>query len=162
MVKKKIIGLIFVLIFTLTINLAIGINSRILYNNITVPPNSIFIPKGIANKYNDYLLFGFDDYRIWEYKLDDKKIIEISGNLNNGIWKRLENQNIDIIEFFFKNGTDNHIPEELTENVYFCIYDYKNSVFSDLKSDMNIPGGHVILFAYDYYNNFYWCVSKSI
>lgn len=157
--KKKIFILIIFVLATIII-LTIFINNRNLRKSIDTTFINTYIPDGIANSYSDIMFFGFDDYRIWSYNLNQSEVDIISGELDNEIWKLASEEDYyEIISVFFKSGNENYLKSELTKNIYYCIFDQKNNHYVNLHSD---KFGHWIIFIYDETLKTFWCVSKSI
>ena len=157
--KKRFFILTIFSLLTITI-LIIYTNNRNLCKSIDTTFLNTYIPDGIANSYSDIMFFGFDDYRIWSYNLNQSEIDIISEELDNKIWKLAsEDDYYEIISVFFKSGNENYLKSELTKDIYYCIFDPKNNHYVDLHSD---KFGHWIIFIYDETLKTFWCVSKSI
>ena len=138
------------------------IQPRILSTNTKVNSDSIYIPKGIANKYNDYLMLSFDDYRIWEYSLNTRETLAVEENINNGIWQKpTKKQYEDIVGVFFEHSLNHNKPDNLSENhenVFYCLYD--NALNKFIKIDEGaLLGWHRELFLYDKINKTYIIVT---
>ncbi len=155
--KKKII-ILTIFILPIVMIFAIYINNRNLRKSIDTTFINTYIPDGIANSYSDIMFFGFDDYRIWSYDLNQSEVDIISRELDNEIWKpAAEEDYYEIISTFFESGNENYLKGDLTKNIYYCIFDRKNNRYVDLHS----PFGHWIIFIYDETLKTFWCVSIS-
>lgn len=161
MKKKRLIALcIIILIVAGIFNLFI-IQPRILSKNFKEINSLIFIPQGIADQYKDYMMFSFDDYRIWEYNLTEKETALLQAELDNGIWQTPTQEEFqEITGQYFNFIYDGNTSEGLSENCedfYYCLYNSVSDQF--IKPD---EGWAQMLFLYDTVNNKYVCVFFSI
>ena len=127
----------------------VSVRARSLDKNIDTDNIGIFVPKGLANRYVDPMALSFDDFRIWEYRLNDREIAEIETELQNGAWQKpTKEDSEEVLSEFFLSG----LPEKpaLSDEVYICLPD-------DLSG-----GGIRLLFVYDACEHMYLCVSMSI
>ncbi len=155
------------LIVFIILGIATGfvVKTKILIMNTEVSNDSIFIPKGIADNYKDYLMFSFDDYRIWEYELNAGETAAVEKDINNGIWQKpTKNQCEEIIGVFFMHGLYRNNPDEFTENfgnIFYCIYDNTLDRFIKIDEGASL-GWHRELFIYDKADKTYISVSMGI
>lgn len=161
--KRKFLKIACIFLIAIAVLNFIAIRPRVLNNNINIEKDLIFIPSGVANKYHDNMIFSFDDYRIWEYRLNNKEVTAIQGELNGDIWKRPSAQEYaDIIAVFFEFGSEQNTPVNLTDDVYYCLFDDGADTFIDINSDNTLLGWHRELFLYDVSQKTYWCVARGI
>ncbi len=135
---------------------------RTIHSVIKENCEEIFIPNGIADAYNNLLTFSIDEHIIWEYKLNlrEKKLMD--EDLCNGIWDIISNKNHEEIKYFFTDNSDSYFPKDISNDSYYCIYDFSLKRFIGANEDVAILGWHRALFVYDKANACYYCVSKSI
>ena len=128
---------------------AVSVRARTLSKNIDKADVGIFVPQGMANRYADPMKFSFDDFRMWEYRLNDREVEQIEADLQNGVWQKPTKEELDdVLSEFFLGG----LPEKpaLSDEVYICLPD-------DLSGE-----GIRLLFVYDACEHMYLCVSMSI
>ena len=125
-------------------------------------PSLIYVPHGIANTYTDLLGPSIDEHKIWNYKLNSFEKKELEKELDNGIWNKTNTEAISEIDYFFKVNLVSYLPENISENSYYCIYDFSLKRFIDINENVSMLGWHRVLFVYDKGNAEYYCVSKSI
>lgn len=160
---KKIAFLVLIPLLCIAVIIVINIISAgILSENVDIPANTVYIPKGIADNYKDYAFGTFDTLEKWEYNLTDKEKAEIQNDLDNGVWKKADHISENLIEDFFAFGPDDYRPEKLSDNLYYCIYGYDDKAFVDYHTSMKEMGVSHALFLYDYSENKYYCVNKLI
>lgn len=127
----------------------VSVRIRSLDKNIDTDNIGIFVPKGLANRYADPMALSFDDFRMWEYRLNDREVRRIEADLQNGVWQKPAKEDLDdVLSEFFLGG----LPEKpvLSDEVYTCLPD-------------DLPGkGIRLLFVYDACEHTYLCVSMSI
>lgn len=128
---------------------AVSVRARTLGKNIDTENIGVFVPQGMANRFADPMAFSFDDFRIWEYRLNDREIGKIEADLQNGAWQKPTKEELDdvLTEFFL--GDDPEKPE-FSDEVYCCLPDNPQSK------------GTRLLFVYDACQRTYLCVSMSI
>ena len=128
---------------------AVSVSARTLSQNIDTENIGVFVPQGMANRYADPMKFSFDDFRMWEYRLNDREVEQIEADLQNGVWQKPTKEELDdVLSEFFLGG----LPEkpEFSDEVYCCLPDNPESQSSRL------------LFVYDACQHTYLCVSMSI
>lgn len=128
---------------------AVSVSARTLSQNIDTENIGVFVPQGMANRYADPMKFSFDDFRMWEYRLNDREVEQIEADLQNGVWQKPTKEELDdVLSEFFLGG----LPEkpEFSDEVYCCLPDNPQSKSSRL------------LFVYDACQHTYLCVSMSI
>lgn len=159
---KVLLSVCAVLILTAGIFIsAVEINARILAKNINTV--NVCVPKGLADKYWDYMFYSFDDHRIWEYSLNAEEAAAVEAELNNGKWKKPTKEEYDtIISVFFTIYPDSIKPEKMTDNVFYCLYNDLSGEFVEIKSEIPLRGAKSPLFVYDVTQKTYWCVAKEI
>lgn len=165
MKSKKFLLLCIIVFIILGLSFGLAVKPKILIMNTEVSSDSIYIPKGIADKYKDYLVFSFDDYRIWEYELNVGEIAAVENGINNGIWQKAsEKQYGDIISVFFEHGLYRNKPDKLSENyedIFYCLYDNTLNEFIKIDEGASL-GWHRELFIYDKMDKIYVAVSMGI
>ncbi|MGN1194632.1 MAG: hypothetical protein ACI4SB_04045 [Acutalibacteraceae bacterium] len=147
----KIVSVVFLSLILLVgvFAVTVTLSARTLEKNIDTDSIDIFVPKGLANRYTDPMSFSFDDFRIWEYRLNDKEVRQIEADLENGIWQKPTQEEFEDVlsEFFLYGGPE---KPEFSNEVYYCPVD-------------SFPGkGHRTLFVYDAFNRIYRCVTMCI
>ncbi|MGN1442340.1 MAG: hypothetical protein ACI4XE_00720 [Acutalibacteraceae bacterium] len=127
----------------------VSVRARTLGKNIDTENIGVFVPEGMANRFADPMAFSFDDFRMWEYRLNDREVERIEDDLQNGVWQKPTKEELDdVLSEFFLGG----LPEkpEFSDEVYFCLPDNPQSK------------GTRLLFIYDASERTYLCVSMSI
>lgn len=128
---------------------AVSVRARTLSKNIDKADVGIFVPQGMANRYAAPMKFSFDDFRMWEYRLNDREVEEIEADLKKGTWQKPTKEELDdVLSEFFLGG----LPEkpEFSDEVYCCLPDNPQSK------------GTRLLCVYDALKRTYLCVSMSI
>lgn len=128
---------------------AVSIRARTLDKNIDTDNIGIFVPQGMANRYADPMKYSFDDFRIWEYRLNEREIKQIEADLPNGAWQKPTKEELDDVLSEFFLGDDPEKPE-FSDEVYCCLPDNPESKSTRL------------LLVYDACQRTYFCVSMSI
>ncbi len=159
--KKRYLFLVPVII-VISVILFIQIQNRTVSRNILNVPDMIYVPDGTADNYID-LYSGFTDgHIIWEYKLNFAEQKEIEEDLNNGIWNKNTNKSMSEIVYYFTFNSELYLPEDVSDELYFCIYDFGLKRFIGIDEDVSILGWNRALFVYDKANSQYYCVNMSI
>ena len=162
---NKIIVVFIIILILIAGSVSFVIKPRIVSVNTEVINNSIYIPKGIADKYKDYLKFSFDDDRIWEYELNSEELDMVEADIDNGIWLNpTKRQFDDIIDVFLEHSSYIKKSDDSSENyngIFYCIYDNTANSFIQ-NDDGSILGWHRELFIYDKNNKIYTVVFKGI
>lgn len=135
-----------------------SLRARILTCNIDSENISIFIPRGIANKYDDPLFFSLnDECRIWKYCLNDEEIPQMDEDLKNGIWNQKNKEELkEHIDFVFQ-GSSIEPPDAGSDGIYRCVYNDAENKFTD-----EIHNSHSILLIYDSDKHEYWGIISDI
>lgn len=129
----------------------------------TVDNAPVYMPKFVANNYTDYLGISIDEYKIWEYKLNDKEVKILNNEISNGYWTKATREEYEEIkETFFRYNSDNVVPEAMTENIYYCLYKPSTNEVLKILEDSVLLGWHRYFFIYDFETEMYWCVSMSV
>ena len=149
-------------VFVVFIVLFFQIQNRIVSKNILNVSEMIYVPEGIADNYID-LYSGFTDgHIIWEYKLNFAEQKEIEEDLNNGIWNENTNASMSEIVYYFTFNSESYLPDGISDELYFCIYDFGLKRFIGIDEDVSILGWNRALMVYDKANSQYYCVNMSI
>lgn len=157
--KKRIIASM-ILILIAAGTLGVFLSDRNLSRSIDTTHIKTYIPGGFANSYRDVMFFGFDDYRIWSYDLNQSEEEAILAETKNKIWKSASKKDYEeIINLFFEPGDENYPDRKPSKNIYYCIFDRKRNRYVDLYSE---EFGYWVIFVYDEAQKTFWCVSKSI
>lgn len=135
---------------------------RTLSINIGEISECVYVPSGIADDYKNLLTFGIDEHTIWTYELNETETDLMEQNLNNGIWLEMTNEDIDENMYFFADLLVSYWPENMSDNLYYCLYDFSLKKFVSSSDVVAMLGWHRLLFIYDMENRVYYCVSKSI
>ncbi len=162
MKRKRVIIIIIALLIGAALLDVFVISPRTVRKNVDTENITVFIPKGMANHFHDYMYDSFDDQRVWKYKLSKREAAAIKNELNNGIWKEVDAEAVDEITGVFFDLVGVNKPDNLTQNVYYCIFDDALDNFIDINGDNAILGWHRDLFLYDSLNDLYWCVAMGI
>ena len=150
----------FVLI--ISVILFVFIQNRTLSKNIPDITDMIYVPNGIADKYN-VLYSGFTDgHVIWEYELNSIEEEEIQRDLNNGIWNKITDEAMSEIIYYFTFNSESYLPDNISDKLCFCIYDFGLKKFISIDEDVPILGWHRAIFVFDKDNSQYYCADISI
>lgn len=159
---KKIFMLLIPIFLFFSIALIIQLQCRTIHSGIREACNEICIPKGIADSYTDLLTFSIDEHKIWEYRLNSAEKMKIEQDLGNGVWDKITGESLEEIKYFFTDNSDSYFPKDISDDSYYCIYDFSLKRFIGANEDAAILGWHRALFVCDKANACYYCVSKSI
>lgn len=125
------------------------------------PP--VYTPKGIATNYTNYMPISIDEYKIWEYRLNNKEVKIINNEINNGCWTKATREEYEEIkERFFRYNLDVVVPEAMTENIYYCLCRPSTNEVLKILEDNVLLGWHRYLFVYDFETEMYWCVAQKV
>lgn len=159
--KKRYLFIIPV-ILVVSLILFIQVQNRTVSENILDVPDMIYVPVGIADNYFD-LYSGFTDgHVIWEYKLRSSEKGKIEEDLNNGIWNKSTDEAMSEIAYYFTLDSESYLPDDFSDELYFCIYDFGLKRFIGVDDNVSLLGWDRALFVYDRENSRYYCVSKSL
>lgn len=163
--KKLLWVLITAALVIIAVSVAVSVNATTLSANTEVSGDSVYMPKRMADKYNNLLAFSFDDHRMWVYELQADETAAIEENIGNGIWQKpTEEQYEDIIGVYFEFGAQRNMPDGLSENnedIFYCLYD--NALDKFITIDDGSPlGWHRELFIYDASSKLYVSVSMGV
>jgi len=132
------------------------VDSRTLKNTLAhFQDIEIFAPLGMADEYEDLARFTFDDHRIWKYKLNRKEAEQMSEELKNSYWFEFSDDVKKETEFYL---TDEKWYEDLSDEVYCCLYCTYHNIFVDFSDEGLVS----FLFLYDALNQEYYCVYITI
>ncbi len=109
----------------------------------------IFIPKGMCNEYKSEALR--EETTVWKYELSADEQKEISAQLDSSPWV-----STDSYEFGFYLP-DGYYPDGLSENLYYCIYDFEEDAFDNFNRNFPIIFESRMLFLYDADAGIYYC-----
>ncbi|MBQ2902827.1 MAG: hypothetical protein IJE48_00360 [Clostridia bacterium] len=122
----------------------------------------VYVPLGIADTYTDLLPVGIDVHKIWEYKLNSDESNRIEQEHRNGIWNKVTDKAMSEIQYYFTVNFDSYLPDNISDDLYYCIYDFSSKKFITVDEDTAILGWHRALFVWDRENARYYCVSMSV
>ena len=159
---KKLCLFLIPIVFFLAVILFFTVQCRTVSENIGDVNGKIFVPRGIADSYNNLLTFSIDIHTIWEYKLNSDEKEKNKQDLDNGVWKKINDESKPEITYYFTVNSDSYLPDNLSDDTYFCIYDFSMKRFIGADEDVPILGWHRALFLYDKEYSRYFCVSMSI
>lgn len=159
--KKRYLFLIPVII-AISVILFIQIQNRTVSRNILNVSDIIYVPDGMADNYIN-LHSGFTDgHIIWGYKLNSAEKEKIKEDLDNGIWDKNTDEAMSEIMYYFTFNSESYLTDDISEELYFCIYDFGLKRFIGVDEDVSILGWNRALFVYDKANSQYYCVNMSI
>lgn len=118
----------------------------------------IFIPEGYADRYKELSLSPFQDWEIYEYRLDSEEIAEIEKELDNGFWAKIDGEDKEyfIRDFFYASHFDGRIWEKdfkLSDEVYVSSYTGYQSPFHHCETAIF---DNSAVFVYDKGNSVYY------
>lgn len=159
---KKPILFLFPIILIISVALFIFIQNRTLSENIMDVPDMIYVPNGMADEYNN-LYSGFTDgHVIWKYKLNSKETEKITQELSNGIWTRNTKKAMPEIIYYFTFDSESYLPDDISEDIYYCIYDFGQKKFISIDEELPLLGWHRAFIVFDKANSQYYCADLSI
>lgn len=160
--RKRILLLIIPFALIISVILFVFIQNRTLSKNIPDITDIIYVPNGTADKYND-LYSGFTDgHVIWEYRLNPKEKDKIKSELNNGIWTKITKETMPEIIYYFTFDSESYLPNNISGNTYYCIYDFGLKRFIAVDKELSLLGWHRAIFIFDKDNSQYYCADISI
>ena len=125
-------------------------------------PDVAYIPNGMADDYNN-LYSGFTDgHTIWEYELNSVETAEIEEELNNGIWNKVTDETMSETAYYFTFDSKLYLPDGISDDLYYCIYDFGHKKFITVDEDVSLFGWHRATFIYDKENSRYYCSDMAI
>lgn len=145
--KKIAIGAVTVAVLVVAVIGFFAIRERTL--SVRFDSKDIFIPKGMCNEYKSEALR--EEITVWKYILNDKEREEIEKQLGNSPWV-----SADSYEFGFYLP-DGYYPDGLSENLYYCIYDFEEDAFDNFNRNFPIIFESRMLFLYDADAGNYYC-----
>lgn len=160
--RKFFISAVVFFLIVLIVILVYQYSCRTINSQIREKCDIVYIPNGMANSYKNLITFSIDEHIIWEYKLNLNEKKKIQQNLDNDIWNIVTDKNKGMIMNFFEKNSESFCPEEVSEVLYYCLYDVSKKEFVNIEDDLAMLGWHRILFLYDKEAGNYFCVSKSI
>lgn len=160
--RKKLFFLLIPVALILFFVLFIQIQSRTASDYFRDVKPSVYIPRGIADTYTDLLGFSIDEHKLWEYKLNFTEKNEIEEDLDNGKWNKITDETMPEIAYYFTVNSDSYMPDDISDDSYYCIYDFSLKRFIGIDEDVAILGWHRALFIFDKETSRYYCVSMSV
>ena len=154
---KIVLSLFAALIFLLcAVVITVDVRSKTLSANFELENVSVFVPKGIADNYEDPMLFSFDDARIWNYKLSKSQVTEIEGQLENQPWQKLNKADFEnYTSILYNMLTFETIPKLDYSDTYLCSYDFKQHDFAKINSGDEYDFGSLLLLYCSKTNDYY-------
>ena len=160
--SKKLVLLLIPVVLTVSVVLFVFVQNRTLSKNIMNIPDMIYVPNGMADKYND-LYSGFTDgHIIWEYSLNHKEKEKIESELDNGIWNQITNEATSELIYGFTFNSKSYFPDDISEDAYYCIYDFGQKRFISSDENLSVLGWHRAYFIFDKTNSQYYCSDLEI
>ncbi len=114
----------------------------------------IFVPDGICDVYKSEALR--EETTMWKYVLNDKEREAISAQLSNSPWAETSSYE------FGPYLPDDYKPDNLSENLYYCIYDLGADGFDNFNRNFPIIFESRMLFLYDADAGVYYCFLAAL
>lgn len=145
--KKLAITAVSILVFVLVVVGIFSVRARTLTTRFT--SESVFIPEGMCDEYKS--VAAREETTVWKYVLSDEEKNEISAQLNQSPWVSATSYE------FGPFLPEDYYPEDLSENLYYCIYDLGADEFDNFNRNFPIIFESRMLFLYDADEGVYYC-----
>ena len=145
--KKLAIAAVTILVLVLVVVGIFSVRARTLTTRFT--SESVFIPKGMCDEYKS--VAAREETTVWKYVLSDEEKDEISAQLNQSPWVSATSYE------FGPFLPEDYYPEDLSENLYYCIYDLGADEFDNFNRNFPIIFESRMLFLYDADKGVYYC-----
>ena len=145
--KKLAIAAVTILVLVLVVVGIFSVRARTLTTRFT--SESVFIPEGMCDEYKS--VAAREETTVWKYVLSDEEKDEISAQLNQSPWVSATSYE------FGPFLPEDYYPEDLSENLYYCIYDLGADEFDNFNRNFPIIFESRMLFLYDADEGVYYC-----
>lgn len=115
---------------------------------------SVFIPEGMCDEYKS--VAAREETTVWKYVLSDEEKKAISEQLDKSPW--VSTSSYEFGSFL----PEDYYPEDLSENLYYCIYDLGADEFDNFNRNFPIINESRMLFLYDADAGIYYCFLAAI
>jgi hypothetical protein len=159
---RKLLVLLILFVLVLIVSVSYSVSCRTISKTLNDVHEIIFVPDGMANNYKNLAVFSIDEHIIWKYKLSPDEKQQAEQDLKNAVWNKIDEENISDIRDYFTYNFKTYLLDDISDNSYYCLYDYSLKEFINIEDDTGMLGWHRALFVYDKGNGLYYCVSKSI
>ena len=150
--KKLAITAVSILVFVLVVVGIFSVRARTLTTRFT--SESVFIPEGMCDEYKSVAVR--EETTVWKYVLSDEEKDEISAQLNQSPWVSATSYE------FGPFLPEDYYPEDLSENLYYCIYDLGADEFDYFNRNFPIIFESRMLFLYDADAGIYYCFLAAL
>lgn len=116
--------------------------------------DDIFIPEGMCDEYKS--VAAREETTVWKYILNDEEQKAISEQLDKSSW--VSTSSYEFGSFL----PEDYYPEDLSENLYYCIYDLGADEFDNFNRNFPIINESRMLFLYDADAGIYYCFLAAI
>ncbi len=133
------------------------------FSNFLADKNMLttFYPEGIAYKHKIVMFNSNEDHRIWKFSLKNKETEIINGELSNGIWQPISDEELKYLDEVYFSGFLFEYKEH--DEIYCCLYDLEKERYKDIDTGNTfLFGQEKLLFVYNKTTEKYYCVSMSI
>ena len=141
-----------ILVFVLVIVGIFSVRARTLTTRFD--SDAIFIPEGMCDEYKSDA--AREETTLWKYVLSDKEKEEISAQLEQSPWVSASSYE------FGSYLPDDYKPDNLSENLYYCIYDLGADGFDNFNRNFPIINESRMLFLYDADAGVYYCFLAAL
>lgn len=136
----------------------IRVNTKDFNDRLKSYDTEVFVPEGRADRYKELAVALFQDWEIYEYRLESEEIAEIEKELNNGFWVKIdvEDKEYFLRDYFYGPFTEGRIWQKdfnLSDEVYVSSYAGYQRPFS-YSETASFDNGAV--FVYDKGNSVYY------
>ena len=150
--KKLAITAVSILVFVLVVVGIFSVRARTLTTRFT--SESVFIPEGMCDEYKSDAVR--EEMTMWKYELDEEERKEIGAQVESYPWVKASSYE------FGAYWPDNYKPDNLSENLYYCIYDLGADKFDDFNRNFPIIFESRMLFLYDADAGIYYCFLAAL
>ena len=150
--KKLAITAVAILVFVFVVVGIFSVRARTLTTRFD--SDKLFLPEGMCDEYKSDAVR--EEMTMWKYILSDEEKEEISVQLNRSPW-------VSALSYEFgAYWPDNYKPDNLSENLYYCIYDLGADKFDDFDRNFPIIFESRMLFLYDADAGIYYCFLAAL
>lgn len=150
--KKLAITAVSILVFVLVVVGVFSVRARTLTTRFD--SETLFLTKGMCDEYKSDAVR--EEMTMWKYELDEDERKEIGAQIKNSPWVKASSYE------FGAYWPDNYKPDNLSENLYYCIYDLGADKFDDFNRNFPIIFESRMLFLYDADAGIYYCFLAAL
>ncbi len=119
----------------------------------------VYTPNTYASRFHQAL--SIDTFEYWVFKLSDSEKVEISKDIENGNWEKLNSNHIERLDSFTRYYKVLGFLYK-KHDCYICIYDRNNDVIiTNSENLIYLDTSSWIIFLYDTETGKYYCIHQT-